>query len=297
MSIQEMEDLKQHYLDEMLSLSNDLQIKDYRNEKTDIRFRRECESMIDELKVLILRNVSNLFDDYDYEESTIPLNEIDSQIPLSMAITPVLPTLEPEDSLIMGDEQLSTIPGKESDEFIKSSVEDLVPIPDNVKIYSSPLFKFDDEYISSDVNPLFDEVLEDIESKDSYVSNLDEPTLLVTPLSDFNEDECFDPGGEIDEIDAFLVMDISTDIKDAYHDSEGDIIYLESLLINDTIPNLPLGVFLDHDPRSLMDEPDKDDLKSIAKVFDPGIHEKKISPTYVSLPFEDRHYLSLTYVI
>ncbi|GJR13750.1 hypothetical protein Tco_0796402, partial [Tanacetum coccineum] len=36
---------------------------------------------------------------------------------------------EPEDSLIMGDENLSTIPEKESDEFIKSSVEDLVPIP------------------------------------------------------------------------------------------------------------------------------------------------------------------------
>ncbi|GKA39423.1 RNA-directed DNA polymerase [Tanacetum coccineum] len=64
----------------------------------------------------------------------------------------------------------------------------------NVKIYSNPLFEFDDEYISSDVNPLFDEVLEDIKSKDSYVSNFDEPTLLVTPLSDANEDECFDPG-------------------------------------------------------------------------------------------------------
>ncbi|GKG37571.1 hypothetical protein Tco_0456794, partial [Tanacetum coccineum] len=49
MSIQDMEDLQQHYLDEMLCLSNDLHIKDYRNEKIDIRFRRECESMIDEL--------------------------------------------------------------------------------------------------------------------------------------------------------------------------------------------------------------------------------------------------------
>nr|GFD20520.1 hypothetical protein [Tanacetum cinerariifolium] len=29
----------------------------------------------------------------------------------------------------MGNEELSTIPKKESDEFIKSSVEDLVPIP------------------------------------------------------------------------------------------------------------------------------------------------------------------------
>ncbi|GKA27815.1 reverse transcriptase domain-containing protein [Tanacetum coccineum] len=60
-------------------------------------------------------------------------------------------------------------------------------------------------------------------------------------------------------------MDISTDIENGYHDSGGDIIYLESLLINDTIPNLPPDVFFDHDLRSLKDEPDKDDLKSMDK--------------------------------
>nr|GEW49489.1 hypothetical protein [Tanacetum cinerariifolium] len=156
-------------------------------------------------------------DDYDYKESTIPLNDIISQEPPSNVITTspsVLPTEDPDDSLIIRNEELNTIPKKESDEFIKSSVEDLVPIPsesedtsrsdneyivpsdnetlsdedvleDNVIIYSNPLFKIDDEYISSDVNPLFDEVLENIESKDSYDSNLDEPNLLVTPL--FND--------------------------------------------------------------------------------------------------------------
>nr|GFB16399.1 hypothetical protein [Tanacetum cinerariifolium] len=36
---------------------------------------------------------------------------------------------EPDNSLSMGDEHLSTIPEIESDEVIKSSVEDLVPIP------------------------------------------------------------------------------------------------------------------------------------------------------------------------
>ncbi|GJX49039.1 ribonuclease H-like domain-containing protein [Tanacetum coccineum] len=71
----------------------------------------------------------NIFAVKTVGESTISLNEIDSQIPSSIAITPVLPTLELEDSLITGDEELSTIPEKESDEFIKSSVEDLVPIP------------------------------------------------------------------------------------------------------------------------------------------------------------------------
>ncbi|GJY18617.1 hypothetical protein Tco_0390108 [Tanacetum coccineum] len=143
MSIQDMENLKQHYLDEMLSLSNDLHIKDYRNEKIDIHFRRECESIIDELKD----------------------------------------------------------------------------------------------------------------------------------------------------------MDISKDIENGYHDSEGDIIYLESLLIDDTIPNLPPEVFLDNDLRSFKDELDKEDLKSMVKVFDFDIHENTFSPTYVKLPFEDRHYLSFTYVI
>ncbi|GKF36928.1 hypothetical protein Tco_0113686, partial [Tanacetum coccineum] len=38
-------------------------------------------------------------DDDDDEESTIPLNEIISQLPSSIAITPVLPTKEPKDSL------------------------------------------------------------------------------------------------------------------------------------------------------------------------------------------------------
>ncbi|GJT67207.1 hypothetical protein Tco_1018687 [Tanacetum coccineum] len=290
----------------------------------------------------------------------------------------------PEDSLIMGNEELSIIPKKESDEFIKSNVEDLVPIPsefedtsgsdsecdlpfdeeslfdedileDNVKIYSNPLFEFNDEYISSDVNPLFDEVLEDIKCKDSYDSNLDESTLLVIPLFDSNKDEfftlsndielllhhdssisvvsilegftdepplkenndlfdlesktndwkkilydapiddlIFDPGGDIDEIDAFLDVDISPDIEDGYHDSKGDVLYLKSLLSDDTSLSLPPKVFLDHDPRSLSDI---NNLKIMVKVFDPGIHEKKISPTYVSLPSEDRHYLSFTYVI
>ncbi|GJV04634.1 hypothetical protein Tco_1338203 [Tanacetum coccineum] len=51
------------------------------------------------------------YDDDDDEEYTI-------------AITPVLLTVEPDNSLSMGDEHLSTILGKE-----ESSVEDLVPIP------------------------------------------------------------------------------------------------------------------------------------------------------------------------
>nr|GFA18129.1 hypothetical protein [Tanacetum cinerariifolium] len=49
------------------------------------------------------------------------------------AITPVLSTEEPVNSLSMGDEHLDTIPEMESNEVIKSSVEDLVPIPSESK--------------------------------------------------------------------------------------------------------------------------------------------------------------------
>ncbi|GJZ82755.1 hypothetical protein Tco_0647928, partial [Tanacetum coccineum] len=47
----------------------------------------------------------------------------------TIAITPVSSTEEPVNSLSMGDKHLDTIPATESDEVIKSSVEDLVPIP------------------------------------------------------------------------------------------------------------------------------------------------------------------------
>ncbi|GKC06261.1 hypothetical protein Tco_0997871 [Tanacetum coccineum] len=109
--------------------------------------------------------------------SSLPGDDDDDNDDLFTTSLLVLPTVKPEDSLIMGDEHLSTIPKMESDEVIKSSVEHLVPIPsddesflkedvqeENFKIYSNLLFDFDNEYISSDVNPLFNEVLEDIDS-------------------------------------------------------------------------------------------------------------------------------------
>ncbi|GKD10862.1 hypothetical protein Tco_1190547 [Tanacetum coccineum] len=66
-------------------------------------------------------------DDDEEEESSIPLKDIIIfGLPPCVAITPVLLTEEPVDSLIIEDEHLDTIPATESDEVIKSSVEDLV---------------------------------------------------------------------------------------------------------------------------------------------------------------------------
>nr|GEV13877.1 hypothetical protein [Tanacetum cinerariifolium] len=211
-----------------------------------------------------------------------------------------------EDSLVMRDEDLCTIPEKKIDEFIKSSVEDLVPIPresedtsdsdkecdlpfcDNSVIFSNPLFDVNDDFTSSNDESLPGEDVQEENFKiySNLLFDFDDKYISSNVNLLFNEDECFDPGGDIDKINDFLDIDVPLDFEDGYHDSKGDIIYLESLLINDTIPNLPLAVFLDHDPRSLKDEPDNDKLKSMVKVFDLGIHEKIISLTYVRIPFE-----------
>nr|GEW54630.1 hypothetical protein [Tanacetum cinerariifolium] len=73
------------------------------------------------------------YDDDDDEERS---NSLDDNIVYGLflfsAITPnepVLSTEEPDNSLSMGDKHLDTISATKSDEFIKSSVENLIPIP------------------------------------------------------------------------------------------------------------------------------------------------------------------------
>nr|GEZ67242.1 hypothetical protein [Tanacetum cinerariifolium] len=248
---------------------------------------------------------------YDYEESTIPLSHINSQIPPSIVITtspPVLPIEDLDVSLITRNEELNTIPEKESDEFLKSSVEDLVPIPSESKdtsgndsefilpscddfspidvpeekavTFSNPLFNSNDDFISSDDESLSDEdvsednVLEDIECKDSYDPNLDESTFLVTPLFDSNEDEYFTPDDGVE-----LLLHHDSSIPKMKND---DLFDLESK--ND-------------EWKKILYDAQIDDLMSEDKIFDPEICVKFFSSTYVSLTVTDRHYLFFTYVV
>ncbi|GKG36256.1 hypothetical protein Tco_0443934, partial [Tanacetum coccineum] len=74
-----------------------------------------------------------IYDDDDDEESSIRLSDIISELPSCVAITPVLSTEEPIDSLIIEDEHLDTIPAMESDEVIKFSVKNLVQNPSESK--------------------------------------------------------------------------------------------------------------------------------------------------------------------
>ncbi|GJV22549.1 reverse transcriptase domain-containing protein [Tanacetum coccineum] len=87
-----------------------------------------------------------------------------------------------------------------------------------------------------------------------------------------DEAECFNPGGDNDEIDAFLAIEVPTYIE-GYYDSEGDVTYLESLLSKDTTHNLSPKVFFDHEPQQLRNEPENEPLITFSPKSDPLHHE------------------------
>ncbi|GKA68602.1 hypothetical protein Tco_0768519 [Tanacetum coccineum] len=113
----------------------------------------------------------------DDEECSIQMRDYYKNSPIAIASdSPIM------DSLITEDEHFDTIPEMESDEVIKSSVEDLVqtlsesedlfdiesecdePICDNSldfnkdsEIFSNPLFDYNDDFTSSDDESLSDE--------------------------------------------------------------------------------------------------------------------------------------------
>ncbi|GJR07098.1 reverse transcriptase domain-containing protein [Tanacetum coccineum] len=116
----------------------------------------------------------------------------------------------------------------------------------NFHDHSNPLFEFDDNFKSSTINPLFNEMDEDVVNENSNVSVSDKPVLLNTPL--FDKVECFTPEDDIDEIDVFLAIEVSSNFEEGYFDSEGDVTFLDNLLSDDTTHNLASEVISDHEP-------------------------------------------------
>ncbi|GJY57950.1 hypothetical protein Tco_0457842, partial [Tanacetum coccineum] len=129
------------------------------------------------------------------------------------------------------DPSPSSSPVKTSDNFEKFA-DELAPLDslppgndnstlkkdlheENFQDHSNPLFEFDDKFKSSTINPLFDEMEEYVEIKNSNVS--DEPVLLNTPLSD--KVECSTPEDNNIEIDAFLAMEVSFNFEEEQNES------------------------------------------------------------------------------
>ncbi|GJZ60522.1 hypothetical protein Tco_0616338 [Tanacetum coccineum] len=138
MSIEEMRHEQQLVDRKIKEITNDLGIRRFRGEEIDEEFERDCEIRIHKLKQDFniwgseVRKKEKAYEDEKYAAAcrymlSATCDDEDDYIPL--VITPDLPIEEPDNSLNMGDEHLDTIPATESDEVIKSSVENLVPIP------------------------------------------------------------------------------------------------------------------------------------------------------------------------
>nr|GFC27726.1 hypothetical protein [Tanacetum cinerariifolium] len=124
LSIQEMEDLKQQYLDELQRLSNlkyhdEIKIAELKENFNGMTIEiRKKEKLLQEEQWAYLSTHSSKRlpsfcfnnDDEDYTSAITPDE-------------PVLSTEEPDNSLSMGDEHLDTIPATELDQFIKSGVK------------------------------------------------------------------------------------------------------------------------------------------------------------------------------
>nr|GEW32034.1 hypothetical protein [Tanacetum cinerariifolium] len=165
------------------------------------------------------------------------------------------------DSLIMGDKHLDTILGMESDEFIKSSVENLVSnpsefedececdVPDcddyqttNFSTFFNPLF---DDSTSSDDESSHDEVIHEISFKtySNPLFDLDEEIISSEFNPIHNEDLDSTPKNDRFDTKSYLLESllnrdesIPPGINYDDSDSEGDNLFLERLLHDDPIP-------------------------------------------------------------
>nr|GEW70050.1 hypothetical protein [Tanacetum cinerariifolium] len=135
----------------------------------------------------------------------------DDDVDYNSAITPVLSTKEPGNSLSMEDEHLDTIPATESDKVIKSSVEDLVPIPSefegipdtmcDVHLVNNPtpleakyhfeiVINSNNDYSFSDDDSLYNENIEYVEASphDSELVSLEVAEIVIPEDEEIEDD-------------------------------------------------------------------------------------------------------------
>nr|GEZ74758.1 hypothetical protein [Tanacetum cinerariifolium] len=138
-------------------------------------------------------------------------NDDDDDVDYTIAITPVLSTEKPDNSLSIGDEHLDTIPATELDEVIKSSVEDLVSIPSesegipdtmcDVHLVNNPtpleakdhfesVINSNDDYSSSNDDSLYNENIEYVEASphDSEVVSLEVAEIVIPEEEEIKDD-------------------------------------------------------------------------------------------------------------
>nr|GEW88000.1 hypothetical protein [Tanacetum cinerariifolium] len=179
--------------------------------------------------------------------------------------------MKTKDSLKIGDEHLDTIPETESDEFIKSSVENLVPNPnksedlsdsecdvpacDDFITFSNLLFDADDDFSSIDnesfsdediskeiySNPLFDEEIISIKIDPHHFN--DESDLIESLLN--HDSSIISSSLKIDSLldkfadELILLKTIPPGIDETDCDPEEEIRLIKKLLYNNSSPRPP----------------------------------------------------------
>nr|GFA39325.1 hypothetical protein [Tanacetum cinerariifolium] len=120
-------------------------------------------------------------DDDDEERFDSSDDNILSGLPPFSAITPdepVLSTEEPDNSLSMRNEHLDTIPATESDEFIKSGVENLIPSPSESEVIPEHMC----DVPSHDNSPPLDvskDQIEDFSESNKEFSSIDDDSFSI----------------------------------------------------------------------------------------------------------------------
>nr|GEV33421.1 hypothetical protein [Tanacetum cinerariifolium] len=149
-------------------------------EDTLLELLEEVKNIVEQPTERRARIVESL-QNFRVKKNSTSLNNTSRISPVN-AITTVLPTEEPEYSLSMGYEHLSTISKTESNEVIKSSAKNLVQIPSEYEVTSNDESECDvpvKDNSSSDFttfsNPLFDCNNDFTSSDDESLSNEDVP--------------------------------------------------------------------------------------------------------------------------
>ncbi|GJU31192.1 hypothetical protein Tco_1174781 [Tanacetum coccineum] len=152
----------------------------------------------------------------------------------TIAIAPVLSTKERVNSLSMGDEHLDTILATESDEVIKSSVEDLVPIPSESE---GILHNVCDMHLCNNPTPLeaFEEHSETIIDSNNDYSLSDDNSYENIDYVDASPPDAEIVSSEVVEIVIPEVGGIDTDILLTIKD---DILREKLLNVNLLIANI-----------------------------------------------------------
>ncbi|GKC59924.1 hypothetical protein Tco_1087522 [Tanacetum coccineum] len=198
------------------------------------------------------------YDDDDDEESSIPLKDIISELPPVEDLVQILSESEDyfkgecdlpsyDDSLKNHDLTFSNPLFDINEDFTSSDEsfsEEDVP-NENFKIFSNPLFDLDEEITSTKVDQIDDEVLENTNSIPPGIEYLcfnAKSDLLESLL---HRDTSINDSQKIDSLlDEFageltLLKSIPPGIDDVNLDPEEDILFLESLLYDNSSPRPP----------------------------------------------------------